>query len=86
MRGQIKLVIGIAAAFMLPMNAFAQDGDQSAPFECDNNFDQCGTPEVSGGGGGGGGGSILIANTDLGDSYQHGDERTKSSSSTFREG
>jgi MYXO-CTERM domain-containing protein len=26
------------------------------------------------GGGGGGGGSILIANTDLGDSYQHGDD------------
>ena len=42
-------------------------------YECDNNFEQCGTPNQSGGGGGGGG-SILIANTDLGDSYQHADD------------
>ena len=42
-------------------------------FECDNNFEECGTPDQSGGGGGGGG-SILIANTDLGDSYQHADD------------
>lgn len=42
-------------------------------FECDNNFEECGTPEQSGGGGGGKG-SILIANTDLGDSYQHADD------------
>lgn len=41
-------------------------------FECDNNFSDCGTPEQSGGGGGGG--SVLIANTDLGDSYQHADD------------
>ena len=41
-------------------------------FECDNNFEECGTPDQSGGGGGGG--SILIANTDLGDSYQHADD------------
>jgi len=45
----------------------------SQGFECDNNFSDCGTPEQSGGGGGGGG-SILIANTDLGDSYQHADD------------
>ena len=45
------------------------------PFECDNNFGQCGTPEQSGGGGGcGGGGSILIANSDLGDTYQNADD------------
>ena len=42
-------------------------------FECDNNFNECGTPDQSGGGGGGGG-SVLIANTDLGDSYQHADD------------
>jgi hypothetical protein len=41
-------------------------------YECDNNFGDCGTPNQSGGGGGGG--SILIANTDLGDTYQHADD------------
>ena len=41
-------------------------------YECDNNFEDCGTPEQSGGGGGKG--SVLIANTDLGDSYQHADD------------
>lgn len=48
-------------------NAYAQG------IECDNNFSDCGTPEQSGGGGGGKG-SVLIANTDLGDSYQHADD------------
>ena len=41
-------------------------------YECDNNFGDCGTPEQSGGGGGGG--SILISNTDLGDTYQNADD------------
>ena len=56
--------------------AWAQSGDeeQATPFECDNNFGACGTPEMSGGGGSAGGGSILIANTDLGDTYQHADD------------
>jgi len=45
----------------------------SQSIECDNNFGDCGTPEQSGGGGGGKG-SILIANTDLGDTYQHADD------------
>ena len=45
----------------------------SQGFECDNNFSDCGTPEQSGGGGGGKG-TVLIANTDLGDSYQHADD------------
>lgn len=40
-------------------------------YECDNNFEQCGTPNQSGGGGKG---SVLIANTDLGDSYQNADD------------
>ena len=60
------------AAFLLTLTSHAQDGD--APFECDNNYGDCGTPEVSGGGGGGGGGSVLINNTDLGDTYQRGDD------------
>ena len=44
----------------------------SQSFECDNNFESCGTPEQSGGGGGGG--SVLINNTDLGDTYQNADD------------
>ena len=50
----------------------AQEGE-APPFECDNNFGTCGTPEMSGGGGGGGG-SVLIAFTDLGDTYQNADD------------
>lgn len=41
-------------------------------YECDNNFGNCGTPEQSGGGGGKG--QILIANTDIGDTYQNADD------------
>ena len=73
MTKHISLAIALAASLTLSLSAYAQDDNQAAPFECDNNFDQCGTPEVSGGGNNGGG-SILIANTDLGDSYQHGDD------------
>jgi len=60
----------IIIALLLTTPAAAQD----APFECDNNFAECGTPEMSGGGNSGGGGSILINNTDLGDSYQTADD------------
>ena len=62
-----KLVI---ALLMLPMVVMGQD----APIECDNNYGECGTPEMSGGGNAGGGGSILIANSDLGDTYQSADD------------
>ncbi|MGF1465127.1 MAG: thrombospondin type 3 repeat-containing protein [Sandaracinaceae bacterium] len=56
----------------LPLSAGAQD---RPAFECDNRFGSCGTPNMSGGGGGGGGGgAILIANTDLGDTYQFADD------------
>jgi len=48
----------------------AQD---SSPYECDDNYQECGTPQQSGGGGGGGG-SILINNTDLGETYQYADD------------
>lgn len=54
---------------MFPMVSMGQD----APFECDNNYGECGTPEMSGGGQAGGG-SVLINNTDLGDTYQSADD------------
>ena len=59
----------IAVLLMVPMMAMGQD----APLECDNNYGECGTPEMSGGGQGGGG-AILISNTDLGDTYQTADD------------
>jgi len=64
------LVVGVAV-LLLTGTAAAQD---DPPFECDDNFGECGTPQQSGGGGGGGGGSILINNTDLGDTYQYADD------------
>ena len=67
----IRLIVTLLAAVSLPLASHAQD----APFECDNNFGDCGTPNMSGGGGGGGGGgAILINNTDLGDTYQRADD------------
>ena len=48
-------------------------GQDSPGFECDGTFGACGAPNFSGGGGCGGG-SILIANTDLGDTYQFSDD------------
>ncbi len=55
--------------------AGAAQAQEQPPFECDDNFGECGTPQQSGGGGGGGGGgSILINNTDLGDTYQYADD------------
>ncbi|TDP73453.1 cell-cell cohesion MYXO-CTERM protein MtsC [Bradymonas sediminis] len=68
----ISLLFTLSAGF--GSVAFAQDGSDAPPYECDNNFGDCGTPEQSGGGGGGGGGSILVANTDLGDTYQFADD------------
>ncbi len=58
------------AALALAGTAVAQDD----PYECDDNYAPCGTPDQSGGGGCGGGGSILINNTDLGDTYQYADD------------
>lgn len=60
------------AALLWTGSAFAQS---QAGYECDNNFGACGTPQQSGGGCGcGGGGSILVNNTDLGDTYQYADD------------
>lgn len=58
-----------AASLTLALPALADD-----PYECDDRYAPCGTPEQSGGGGGGGGGSVLINNTDLGETYQHADD------------
>ncbi len=70
---RLTLILATAAVTLLGWgNAFAQD---SPGFECDNSFGACGTPNQSGGGGCGcGGGSILINNTDLGDTYQFADD------------
>lgn len=70
-RDLIQSTVICLALGLLPATAMAQD---NPAFECDNQFGNCGTPEMSGGGGGGGGGSILIANTDLGDTYQFADD------------
>lgn len=73
MKRSVTLIIALifALCYFLPASALADD---DPPYECDNNFEACGTPEQSGGGGGGGGGSILVNNTDLGDSYQFADD------------
>ncbi len=63
--------VALFAATLLPLSAYGQD---APPYECDDNFGQCGTPNQSGGGGGGGGGAILVNNTDLGDTYQRADD------------
>ena len=61
-----KLIVFL---LMFPMVVMGQD----TPLECDSNYGECGTPEMSGGGNGGGG-SVLINNTDLGDTYQTADD------------
>jgi hypothetical protein len=65
------MLIPICSLALCVSNVYAE---APAPFECDNNYGACGTPDMSGGGGGGGGGSVLIAFTDLGDTYQHADD------------
>ena len=68
-------ITAITALLVVPAVASAQD-DPPPPYECDDRFGQCGTPEQSGGGGCGCGcgGSILVNNTDLGDTYQFADD------------
>ena len=65
----MRFYFGLCLSFFIFMNNISW----GQSYECDNNFEQCGTPDQSGGGGGGKG-SVLIANTDLGDSYQHADD------------
>ena len=73
MRTTQKWALAFVMAILFPMTAYAQD---AVPFECDNEIGPCGTPNMSGGGGCGcgGGGSVLIANTDLGVTYQRSDD------------
>lgn len=60
-----------AAAVSVATPSFAQTGNDGG--ECSGGL--CGSPNQSGGGGCGcGGGSILINNTDRGDTYQYGDD------------
>jgi len=71
----LKLFGTLGAVALMAGTSFAQ-APGSAPFECDGGYDEdCGTPAVSGGGGCGcGGGSILVNNTDVGDTYQYADD------------
>jgi len=69
--GRVLLCALSAVGIVMSAPALAAE---APPYECDDNFGQCGTPDQSGGGGGGGGGSILINNTDLGDTYQNADD------------
>jgi hypothetical protein len=63
----MRTLMLVVVALFVAVPAFAQD-----PGECTGGL--CGTPDESGGGCGCGCGSILIANTDLGDSYQYADD------------
>ncbi|MDJ0764045.1 MAG: thrombospondin type 3 repeat-containing protein [Myxococcota bacterium] len=73
MKNKAPLVSVVVVGLAMVVSGVARAQDD-APYECDNNFDECGTPQQSGGGGGGGGGSILVNNTDLGDAYQYADD------------
>ncbi|MBW1811969.1 MAG: hypothetical protein JRJ87_27540, partial [Deltaproteobacteria bacterium] len=72
----IVVLLAVGVVFLFAVPALAQ-----APGECTGGM--CGTPDESGGspcvdgvcaGCGCGCGSILIANTDLGDTYQYADD------------
>jgi hypothetical protein len=67
----LSLLSALALGLASPA-ALAQSGNSGG--ECSGGL--CGTPDRSGGGGGCGcgGGSILIANTDVGDTYQYSDD------------
>jgi MYXO-CTERM domain-containing protein len=65
---KLSFVVAVAA-----MGCFLTTPAQASGGECGGGF--CGTPNQSGGGGCGcGGGSILVNNTDEGDTYQYADD------------
>ncbi|MEM1347222.1 MAG: thrombospondin type 3 repeat-containing protein [Myxococcota bacterium] len=69
-----NLVSTLVGVGLLSMGSVASA--QSTPaFECDSQYGDCGTPEMSGGGGAARGGAILIAQKDHGESYQFADDR-----------
>ena len=73
---KLKTMLSIASSAVLLTFGVSDVAAQDSPgYECDNQFGNCGTPNQSGGGGCGcGGGSILINNTDYGDTYQFADD------------
>tara|TARA_R100000008_G_scaffold52191_1_gene31503 strand:+ start:969 stop:1820 length:852 start_codon:yes stop_codon:yes gene_type:complete len=62
----LKNVLFVVALLCVPYYAHGQEG------ECADGL--CGTPEESGGGGEAGGGSVLIANSDQGETQQYADD------------
>jgi hypothetical protein len=72
----MKLIVAsplFALAMLVAGSASAQGNSGDNGAECSGGL--CGTPNQSGGGGCGcGGGSILINNTDIGDTYQYSDD------------
>ena len=72
---KLKLILSLTASLaMMTFGLGHASAQSSAAAECDNAFGDCGTPEQSGGGCGCGGGSILVNNTDYGDTYQFADD------------
>lgn len=71
-----KTAVYISTIALAMLTGVSVASAQDAPgYECDNSFGDCGTPNQSGGGGCGcGGGSILVNNTDVGDTYQFADD------------
>lgn len=67
---RLMLSIGVVACLATAPIALADTGDDKG--ECAGGL--CGTPNQSGGGCGCGGGSVLIANTDIGKTYQYSDD------------
>lgn len=65
----MKFLFCLSLIFFIIMNNVSY----GQSFECDNQYNDCGSPNQSGGGGGGKG-SVLINNTDLGDTYQNADD------------
>ncbi len=72
-RTVLALLPTLTLGLLLSSSAMAQQNGGDDGGECAGGL--CGTPDQSGGGGCGcGGGSILINNTDIGDTYQYSDD------------
>ncbi|MCP4199793.1 MAG: thrombospondin [Proteobacteria bacterium] len=74
MKDRVFILVAIVSMLTIMLWAGAASAQDNPPYECDDLFGSCGTPQQSGGGGGGGGGAILVNNTDLGDTYQYADD------------
>ena len=69
----LKKITVLAAMMAMGVFLYSPLANAQAAGECTGGA--CGTPQTSGGGGCGcGGGSILVNNTDLGDTYQYADD------------